>query len=131
MGTLRTFTAVFALSATQAVALPNDAFDQAQTFAGCAGRYSAEAEHARLFSGVASDEAETRRDLFLTLLDAVLPDAEVTASHLPLAWRIDAKAAHASLLATSVFGMYPERSARAGDLARSYIQRCDRLILPV
>ncbi|MEM9342543.1 MAG: hypothetical protein AAGA87_05820 [Pseudomonadota bacterium] len=119
------------MSASQAVALPNSASEQAQVFAGCAGRYSAEAEHARMFDGVTSEEAEARRDLFLTLLDAVMPDANVVAEHMPMAWRIDAKAAHAALLATSVFGMYPERSARADELAKTYIARCDRLILPV
>ena len=131
MSGLKTITALLALSATHAAALPNDPTEQAQMFAGCAGRYSAVAEHARMFDGLVSEEAEARRDVFLILLDAVLPDADSVAEHLPLAWRIDAKAAHAALLATAVLGAYPERSARADELAKTYIAHCDRLILPV
>ena len=127
MGALRTLIATLALSATQAAAFPDDPHDQTQIFAGCAGRYSAVVEHARLFDGVESEEAEARRDLFLTLLEAVLPEPDLPT----LSWRIDAKAAHAALLATSVFGTYPERAARARDLAQSYIKTCDALVLPV
>ena len=130
MGSLRNLLAALAaLTATNAVALPNSPDDLARAFAECAGRYAAVADHARLFDGAASEVAESRRDLFVSLLETTLPDIEA-ARHDPLNWRIQSKAAHAALLATAVFTMYPDRAKRAQMAADRHIALCSMLILP-
>lgn len=100
-------------------------------FSECAGRYSAVVEHDRLFSGIASETAEDRRALFVTLLDAVLPDA--LAYGMPeqqsMSWRIEAKAGHARLLSAAVFGMRKTEATNAREAASRYIANCDRFIL--
>ncbi|MEM0949351.1 MAG: hypothetical protein AAGK37_18280 [Pseudomonadota bacterium] len=131
MGALRTYIAALAaLTATHAVALPNSPEDRARAFADCAGRYSAVAEHARLFDGDAAEEAEAHRNLFITLLEATLPDID-TSTRTSLNWRIDSKAAHAALLSTAAFTLDAKRAQFARDAAKRHIAVCSALILPV
>ncbi len=114
-----------------ATALPISPSERARAFAQCTGRYSAEAAHAQLFDGAASELAEHRRDTFESLLSAVFPDAVDYGmpEELPMSWRVTAKANQAVLLSTAVFNMMPERAHRARDAAQAFIADCDALLL--
>ena len=97
-----------------------------QIFADCAGRLSAEIEHAWLLNLSQADQLEARRSVFLSLLDATLPpdDAPQAMSH-----RIEAKMAQFALLTAATFDASEQRAARAKDRARWHIARCDELLL--
>ena len=114
-----------------AAGFPISPSERACAFSECAGRYSAVAEHERLFNGVASEAAEHRRDLFVTLLDAVLPDAidYGMPQEQTMSWRIEAKAGHARLLSAAVFGMRKTEAANAREAATDFIGNCDKYIL--
>ena len=119
-----------AVSATESAALPDSVRDRAHLFADCAGRFSAVAEHARMFDGAASEEAEAQRDIFVALLNATLPDLD-GAEPDSLDWRIQSKAAHAALLSTAYFSMHSERARLAREAAARHVAICSALILPV
>ena len=121
MGELKTFVfLVLFLAAEAGLALPQSPSERAQFFAICAGRFSALAEHQRLFDGAASEAADAQRREFDTLLEAVLPDARDWGmpGNMVLSWRLTAKMAQAELLHRSVFqrdDMIAEHSRRAAD----------------
>ena len=78
-------------------------------FATCAGRLSALMEHQWLLSDPASDQTARQRKSMLSLVAAMAgPDAARA-----LNWRIEAKAAQASLLARARFGTNEATAARS------------------
>jgi hypothetical protein len=128
MGSLRTLV-LCAMAATPAAAFPVSPTERARVFAACAGIASAEVEHGWL-TGADASAAERRRDLFLALLDAVLPDAQ--AGGLPeaqaMAWRIEAKAVQKDLLATASFHPAAERVRPAARAAEARAADCAALL---
>jgi len=96
------------------------------SFAVCAGRFSAELEHAWLVSDARADEIAHRRAQFIDLLIATVPDDQRRhALHL----RIDAKVAHAQLLTVARFSRDADRSQWAVRRAESEIEYCTGLLL--
>jgi len=95
-------------------------------FAACAGRFSAELEHAWLMNDERASEFEYRRAQFIDLLNATVPrDRRRHALHL----RIDAKMAHAQLLSQASFSGKADRSLWAVRRAKSEIDYCTRFLL--
>ena len=96
MGSLRTFLVCLALVQPALAgqgALPTDPLTH---FATCTGRLSALVEHQWRTDGPASEATARQRDAMADLLAAVTPpDAAIPA----MALRLEAKAAHAALLA--------------------------------
>lgn len=121
MGVLKTFVVLISiLTAGAATGLPHSPSERARLFATCAGRYSALAEHERMFDGPASEIADKRRAQFDSLLEAVMPDARDWGmpGEMALSWRLTAKMAQAQLLQRSVFqsdAFIAEQSKRAAD----------------
>ena len=113
---------VSALMATHAMATQ----DLAQMFAGCAGRMSAQMEHAWLTNDPAADAYEGQRLTFIALLDATVPKGQERAA---LHHRIDAKLAHASLLTIASFSDRPDRAAHARMRAEWHMTACTELLL--
>lgn len=97
-----------------------------QQFAGCAGRMSAEMEHAWLINDPQADTYKTQRLTFLSLLDATMPAGQ---ERDVLAARIDAKMAHAALLTAATFGTAPDRAARARKRATWHVSMCRDMLL--
>lgn len=93
---------VCALSAPLAAeAEPDIPDDPLHFFATCAGRMSALMEHQWIVDGPASDATKARRADILDLVAALTPpgaEAQV------MGWRVEAKAAHAALLARTRHG---------------------------
>jgi len=114
--------AVWSASFASAEHVPKAAEARLLVFAECAGRFSAQMEHAWLL-GVDGHISEARRRHMVTLIDAIGPQPGVTAQDI-LAFRIEAKMAHAALLTRVTFG----QEARARGLAARYIARCAALL---
>ena len=101
MGGLKTYlraTALFCALAAPVAAradadLPDDPL---RFFAACAGRMSALMEHQWIVDGPASEATKARRADILDLLTALTPPGQEARV---MGWRIEAKAAHAALLA--------------------------------
>lgn len=95
-------------------------------FASCAGRFSAELDHAWLMQDERSSLIEKRRRQFVDLLNATMRrDQQRDALNL----RIDAKVAHAQLLSQAAFSDEADRSEWAVRRARSEIAYCTGLLL--
>lgn len=96
---LRIMALACALSAPLAARAQTDIPDDPlRFFAACAGRMSALMEHQWIVDGPASDATKARRADLLDLVTALTPpgaEAQV------MGWRVEAKAAHAALLARS------------------------------
>jgi hypothetical protein len=122
--TLTGLMAVLAFCGSEAQAAMDD--DLTKTFAYCAGRLSAEVEHAWLVAGGDADLLEDRRDNMLTLLDSVVGDADAPEV---LDLRIHAKQAHARLLRDASFHTDPTTAARARRLAMARIRACSSMLL--
>ncbi len=129
-----TFTIIFTMTftvANGAMALPSSPVERARIFTDCAGRYAALSMHESFFDGAASEAADARYYLFLDLLEAVREDAVndgLPARHL-LHWRIEAKAAQATLLHRATFYRDPIVSDTSRQAADAYISHCNRLLL--
>ena len=95
-------------------------------FAACVGRFSAEMEHAWLLGDPEAEIHQSHRRSFIALMDASMPAQGGRAT---LAYRIDHKMAHASLLTAASFDQDSRRAAQAKIIAKSYRQRCERLLL--
>ena len=95
-------------------------------FASCTGRFSAELEHAWLTQNEQMDEIERRRSQFVDLLDATLPPDQ---GRHALNLRIDAKVAHAALLAQATFSKDRQRAQWALQRAESEIAYCRGFLL--
>jgi len=109
-----------------AQAVPTSPEARAVVFAHCAGRFSAELEHAWLV-GKSGTAAASGRSQMIALLEAVSPVSGLAPREL-LAARIDAKMAHAALLTRAVF----RGDRRAAALAAGYVARCaEHLPLPL
>ena len=102
------------------------ASDLVRVFAGCAGRFSAETEHAWLLGDARADHFEDRLETFVSLLDAIVADEDKRSL---LNFRVDAKLAHSALLTTTTFADQKDRAARARSLANIHLTTCDRLLL--
>lgn len=100
--------------------------DLLKTFAYCAGRFSAEVEHAWLTEGTDPDPIALRRDATLALLEAVTTQAQ---SARALDLRIRAKHAHARLLLIAAFHTDPEIAVRSRRLATARIRACSSFLL--
>jgi hypothetical protein len=133
MSVLRTIIVATAatFSASPGDALPLTPSERALAFAACAGRYSAEMEYDWLLHPSDSPEAEGRRDAFLTLLDAVAPDAIAggVPPHLLMATRIEEKAAQAALLQRAAFHIDPLAADAARAAAERRIATCGAWLL--
>jgi hypothetical protein len=90
-------------------------------FATCAGRMSAVMEHQWLVDGPASDITKARRALVLDVVASLTPPGEEAQV---MAWRIEAKAAHAALLGQSRHGPAPDQT-RAAKRAETLLQSCE------
>lgn len=97
-----------------------------ETFATCAGRLSAELEHAWLMYDPASEVLEHQLTQFRDIV-AALADDQIGAELLAL--RIDAKFAQASLLQTASFGTDARRRALARTYALGALSQCRDLLL--
>ncbi|MEM7521814.1 MAG: hypothetical protein AAF307_12350 [Pseudomonadota bacterium] len=94
--------------------------------AGCAGRLSAEVEHAWL---VQSDDIvllERQRDSLRSILTAL---SQHTGADAPLPMVIDAKFAHAGLLRATAFATNPKRRKMAKQQAWVARVACQHLLL--
>ncbi|MBW4708183.1 hypothetical protein KX928_10345 [Roseobacter sp. YSTF-M11] len=100
--------------------------DMSRAFAGCAGRFSAETEHAWLTGSDRADHLQNRRATFVSLLEATIDEGD---QRRMLSYRIDAKFAHAALLQTATFGQDDDHAAAARQLADLYLLNCSRLLL--
>lgn len=118
MGGLRTFLVLLLF-----LPMPGRAAEDplVYAFASCAGRFSAELEHAWLMSDRRATEIEHRRNLFIDLLNATVPPERQRDA---LSLRIDAKAAHARLLSQAAFAGDRDRSEWAVRRANSEIAYC-------
>ena len=100
--------------------------DLAYTFAECAGRFSAEMEHAWLMNDPDADTFERDRASFVVLTTASMaPDQGRDV----LGHRIEVKLAHAALLQQATFSPVPVRARAAGDTARRHLTACRALLL--
>ena len=128
MGSLKNILNVLILSAasTSAQAQMSVPSDPLRTFAACAGRLSAQMEFEWMFDGPASETTKARRGEVLEILDSMIPPGETPTV---LNWRIEAKIAHASLLARSKFGSDPRFALRAEQLAARNLANCNALLL--
>jgi hypothetical protein len=97
-----------------------------RVFAGCAGRYSAEMEHAWLMGDPEGDALQAQRSAFVSLLEAATP---VGQERSVLAYRIDTKMAHASLLTLATFADNERQAERARLLSQQHLAQC-RALLP-
>lgn len=95
-------------------------------FAVCAGRFSAELEHAWLVHDDRAGEIERRRLLFIELIDASIPPERRRHT---LNLRVGAKAAHASLLTQGTFSQDRALALWAVRRAEDEIAYCRSFLL--
>ena len=118
---LRPLALLCALAAPAAVQAETDIPDDPlRFFATCTGRLSALMEHQWLVDGPASDATKARRASLIEVVEAMMPpgsEAQV------MAWRVEAKAAHATLLGQSRHGT-PAAMARAAQRAQALESAC-------
>lgn len=95
-------------------------------FATCAGRFSAELDHAWLMRDERSEEIESRRDQFVDLVNATMSPGQE--SH-AMALRINAKFAHATLLSRATFSGRDERSSWAARRSEFEVRSCIGFLL--
>lgn len=98
----------------------------APVFASCAGRYSAELEHAWLMQDDRATQIADHRRHFIDLIDATAPRAQLRDL---LNVRIDAKLAHATLLSLATFSKDEDRALWALRRARSELAHCSGMLL--
>lgn len=128
MSGLKTLVLAFAVLLS-GLSAPARAQDLTDTFAICAGRFSAAMEHGWLI-GEASDRLEAERAAMITLLEAVQPaDMPPRAGHMILHRRIEAKFAHARLLQRGTFSDDPAEARHALRLAEMRLASCRSLML--
>ncbi|NNE53027.1 MAG: hypothetical protein HKN30_11580 [Sulfitobacter sp.] len=106
---------------------PADAQENlSQTFATCAGRFSAEREHAWLVGPSQAAPFEKMRQTFLSLIEASAPQA---ARPEALHQRILSKHAHAHLLSQATFQADPSRAQMARRIAAAHLATCRSYLL--
>jgi hypothetical protein len=113
-----------------AMALPSSPVERARIFADCAGRYAALSMHQSFFDGAASETADAQYHLFLDLLEAVREDAmnDGLPGRQLLHWRVESRAAHATLVHRATYNPDPIASDLSRQAAERYISLCDRLL---
>ncbi|MEM7440556.1 MAG: hypothetical protein AAF393_13225 [Pseudomonadota bacterium] len=121
MGGIKTLAMVLAPFAAQAQAQP-----LSEAFASCAGRYSAELEHAWLLNDDRSVEFEHRLHQFADLVKATALQGDLRNL---LNLRIETKLAHAGLLTQATFATDTELSDWAEARAASAINFCADFLL--
>lgn len=100
--------------------------DLVSTFAGCVGRFSALVEHQWLFSDPDADRTEAERDAMVSLMEAIMTEAEMRqAMHV----RLMSKAAHAGLLRRATFNDDIQDATWALGRAEAEIGQCRALML--
>ncbi|WP_281995606.1 hypothetical protein [Ruegeria faecimaris] len=123
MSSLKTFLVLLLILPKQSPAADDPLMS---SFAACAGRFSAELEHAWLMNDDRTDQIAHRRAQFIDLLNTTVPDDQRRhALHL----RIDAKMAHAKLLSAARFSHDADRSKWAVRRARAEIDYCTGFLL--
>lgn len=122
---LKRYILVIALAACWGGAAPANP-SLVQVFAGCAGRFSAEMEHAWLMGAPEARAIEAHRLRFLSLLAAIMPPQ---AARQMLSYRIEVKLAHAALLTLATFGENSQRAGQAARLARQHVTSCQSMLL--
>lgn len=125
MGRIKTILA----SAGTAILLANPANAErslSRDFAGCAGRLSAEMEHAWLMARENASQLEAERATFLTLLEAVAVQDQARRL---MTYRIETKIAHAALLTSADFAPDARRAAQARHIAQNHVTACRRMLL--
>ena len=95
-------------------------------FAGCAGRYSAEMEHAWLMGADTAAHFADQRLAFVGLVEATKSDGEGRAI---LHRRIEAKQAHARLLQIATFHEDKRSAQMARNTAMAHLSSCGKLLL--
>lgn len=125
MGALKTIF-VSALCTFSSIGLLHAETDMVKSFAGCAGRFSAEMEHAWLLNDPKAQDYELLRGGFVSLLEATVTaeEAELVLSH-----RVNSKHAHARLLHTATFGSDITAASAARQTASDLLDQCSLLIL--
>ena len=124
METLKRAICIAALITGAAVAEAQDRLDR--RFAECAGRFSAEREHAWLTGDRDADQLDRQRKAFLALMEAT---PRLDTAQAALAYRIEAKMAHAALLSQASFSLDAGRADRARQLAAHHFGTCQSLLL--
>ncbi|MFY0692751.1 MAG: hypothetical protein JXR14_12610 [Paracoccaceae bacterium] len=100
--------------------------DLLHPFAHCAGRFSAEIQHAWLFEASDTATLERQRAAFVSLIDSVASKDDLRNA---LNMRISAKFAHAELLTQSSFSEDDTRRRTARERANWHLQQCTSLLL--
>ncbi|MGV6803926.1 MAG: hypothetical protein ACWA49_06950 [Ruegeria sp.] len=125
MSTLRTFflSVLYILTSSGLLSAESGIL---KSFAGCAGRFSAEMEHAWLLNDPKAQDYELRRGGFVSLLEATTTadNAEFVLGH-----RVNSKHAHARLLQTATFASDEVKASAARRAANRYLDECNLLIL--
>lgn len=105
-----------------------NAFDSMlNTFAECAGRYSAQLEHQWLMNDPASSRTEAQRAQVLDVLYALMDgEADPAAT---LKRRLEAKFAHSRLLQRATFNPDVSSALWAEDRSNNEMRRCASLVL--
>lgn len=98
----------------------------AYTFAECAGRFSAEMEHAWLMNDPQADAYQEDRASFVVLTTASMPPDQ---GRSVLGHRIEVKLAHAALLQQATFATSPARARAAQSTAQRHLAACRALLL--
>lgn len=114
-----------AMAALPALAAERGTAAPGQLFAACAGRFSAEMEHAWLTGGT-GDAARDARETFVALTEAAIGPQEAAAA---LDTRIRAKRAQAALLLQGDFHTDRTLARRAKAMAQRQRRLCEAMIL--
>ena len=110
------------LTLTNPAIVKSDIVNPLYHFASCAGRLSAQMEHEWLLAKNEPSMTEHHREAMLDLLQATMRDGD---GRQVLAWRIDAKAAHASLLTRATF----KGDSWAAQRAIQMVQACTSIMM--
>lgn len=95
-------------------------------FAACAGRLSAQLEHEWLLQDARSEDTAAARATLLDILEALM---RADQGRQVLAWRVDAKMAHAALLTRATFGEDAQDADWALRTAETQLAQCTGLLL--
>lgn len=104
----------------------NAADEIAYSFAECAGRFSAEMEHAWLLNDPAASAIERDRSTFVSLTRATHAPG---AGRAILSHRIEVKLAHAALLQRASFATHQDIAQSARRTANQHLAACRALLL--
>lgn len=110
--------------------LPNGADTMVREFATCTGRLSAMMGNPDIIAGLTPQQLRDDRDSFSDLLAASLPGrSDMALSRQALTWRVQARAAHHSLLQIAAYSPDPRRARIARATLRAQITACRAMLL--